>query len=459
MHRFHPTILRKYDIRGIIGETLSADDALAIGRAFGTRAVALDPAARVCVGRDGRLSSPELEAALVEGLRETGATVIRLGCGPTPMGYFAQARLKATGAVHVTGSHNPPNHNGFKMTLGGKPFFGPDIAAFEAVAADGSWTRGEGRIEDHDIREDYLSALREAFRPGAPDLSVVWDPGNGAAGELVERLSAVLPGHHTVINGAIDGAFPNHHPDPTDPETLEQLRAAVAETGADLGVAFDGDGDRLGVLDGQGRILWGDQFMVLLAGEVLAAQPGAPIIADVKASQLLFDQIAEMGGTPVVGATGHSLIKTLMAEMKAPLAGEMSGHIFFADRYYGFDDALYAAMRLLSAVAALPGSLADWFDTQPRLCNTPELRFDCPDEQKADVIEAVRARLKAEGAEMSEIDGVRVNRPHGWWLLRASNTQAVLVARAEARSDDDLRRLTDELADYLGAAGVAPPRM
>ncbi|ABC24641.1 phosphomannomutase (plasmid) [Rhodospirillum rubrum ATCC 11170] len=457
MHQFHPSILREYDIRGIIGETLSTADARAIGQAFGTMVREEGRETRVCVGRDGRLSSPELEEAVVEGLLASGTAVIRIGLGPTPMLYFAQKTLGTAGAIQITGSHNPPNHNGFKMMKGGKPFFGDGIRALGEMAASGSWASGSATVQTVDVRADYLKALLGGFSAGGKDLTVVWDPGNGAAGDMLQALVARLPGRHVVINAAIDGHFPNHHPDPTDPHTLVQLQEAVASEKAALGIAFDGDGDRLGVVDDRGRILWGDQFMVLLAKEVLAAHPGAPIIADVKASQLLFDQIAAMGGRPVVGRTGHSLIKTLMAEIGSPLAGEMSGHIFFADRYYGFDDALYAATRLLSIVARLPGTLGEWFDTLPRLVNTPELRFECADDAKVGVIETVRARLKKEGAEMSEVDGVRVLRPQGWWLLRASNTQAVLVARAEAKTETDLTILTKDLADYLVDAGLTPP--
>ncbi|MQX37431.1 phosphoglucomutase/phosphomannomutase PgmG [Roseospira navarrensis] len=456
MHVFHPSILRRYDIRGIVGETLSEADARAIGRAFATQAAAVDASPSVAVGFDGRLSSPALEAALVEGLSDAGASAVRVGLGPTPMAYFAHAHLKTTGMIQVTGSHNPPDHNGFKMMLAGKPFFGGDIERLGAIAADGAWADGQGSRRDEDVSDAYLAALDGGFTPGGRPLSVVWDPGNGAAGVLTERLIARLPGRHAVINAAIDGRFPNHHPDPTDPATLRQLQAAVAEQGADLGIAFDGDGDRLGVIDGRGRILWGDQYLLLLAREVLEAHPGAPILADVKASQTLFDEIAAMGGKPVITATGHSLIKTRMAELGAPLAGEMSGHVFFADRYYGFDDALYAAVRLLSVVARLPGTLADWFDTIPRPLNTPELRIDCPDEKKAAVVDGVRARLKAAGAEVSEVDGVRVSRDGGWWLLRASNTQAVLVARAEAPDQAALGALVDEIAAQVSREGLDP---
>lgn len=457
MHSFSSTILREYDIRGIVGETLSSEDAYAIGRAFASMVLAREPQGKVCVGRDGRLSSPELEKALVEGILKAGADVVQIGCGPTPMLYFAQKHFDTAGAVQVTGSHNPPSHNGFKIMLHGKPFFGEDIRQLGDIAARGAWKSGCAEKKSLIVADDYIRALLDGFTSGGKELTVVWDPGNGAAGEILQTLVKELPGRHVVINSEIDGHFPNHHPDPTDPHTLQQLREAVARENADLGLAFDGDGDRLGVIDGKGHILWGDQYLVLLAQEVLESHPGAPIIADVKASQLLFDQIASMGGKPVVGRTGHSLIKTLMAEIEAPLAGEMSGHIFFADRYYGFDDALYAALRLLSIVSRLPGTLAEWFEALPRLVNTPEMRFDCADEKKCKVIAAVRARLVSEKAEMSEVDGVRVMRPQGWWLLRASNTQAVLVARAEAENESDLGKLVEELGGYLRDAGVTLP--
>lgn len=457
MHTFHSTILREYDIRGIVGQTLFPQDAFAIGQAFATLVKQQTGGDRICVGRDGRLSSPVLEQAVVDGIKAAGCVAIRIGTGPTPALYYAQKVQQSDGAIQITGSHNPPDHNGFKMMLAGKPFYGQAIRRLGEIAALGALENGEGREEAINIHPAYIDAVLQGYSTAKRPLTVVWDPGNGAAGEMVQAVIAQLPGRHVVINAEIDGTFPNHHPDPTDPHTLVQLRECVLAEKADLGLAFDGDGDRLGVIDGQGNILWGDQYMVLLARDVLESHPGAPIIADVKASQMLFDQIQAMGGQPVMGKTGHSLIKTLMAEIKAPLAGEMSGHIFFADRYYGFDDALYAATRLLSVVSALPVSLAEWFADLPRLVNTPEVRFDCPDEQKVSVIEAVRTRLKAEGATMSEVDGVRVSRPQGWWLLRASNTQAVLVARAEADHQDNLDHLMDELKIYLAAAGITCP--
>ncbi len=456
MHKFHPTILREYDIRGIVGETLFAEDAFAIGKAFGTR-VKRAGGSVVCVGWDGRLSSPDLAAALVDGVTSTGCSVRKVGRGPTPMLYYAAKARGADGGIMVTGSHNPPTHNGFKMVLGGKPFFGPDIKDLGRIAAEGDWVAGEGDDTDDAVFEEYVQRLLADY-DGARPLKVVWDCGNGAAGEVVQELAKRLPGTHTVLFGDIDGHFPNHHPDPTEPHNLKHLIDEVLLSQSHLGLAFDGDGDRIGVVDGEGRILWGDQILVVLAEDLLKQRPGASIIADVKASKVFFDEVARMGGHPIMGRTGHSLIKTQMAETGAPLAGEMSGHIFFADKYYGFDDALYAAIRLLGIVARWDRqTLAARREKLPHMVNTPEMRFDCPEERKFQVVAEVRERLKAEGAKINAIDGVRVDTPDGWWLLRASNTQAVLVARCEAATVDGLKRLRATLEAQLTASGVALP--
>ncbi len=454
-HRFHPSLLREYDIRGVVGDTLSAADADAVGRSFGTL-VRQRGGGQVCVGRDGRLSSPELEAALVRGLTASGVPVLRVGMGPTPMLYFAAVTVDAAGAVMVTGSHNPPGDNGFKFVLGGGPFFGADITALGEVAAAGAWASGAAAAGDRPMLDAYVARLAADYDGGRP-LTVAWDAGNGAAGEAMAKLTARLPGRHVLLNQVVDGRFPAHHPDPTVAKNLEQLRQAVAREGCDLGVAFDGDGDRIGVVDGRGRILWGDQLMMLFAGEVLRARPGATIIADVKASQALFDGIAEMGGVPLMWRTGHSLLKSQMAETGAPLAGEMSGHIFFADRYYGYDDALYAALRLVGLVARSKMSLAEMRDALPQPVNTPELRIPCPEPRKFAIVDEVRARLEAAGAELNAIDGVRVVTQDGWWLLRASNTQSVLVARCEASDAAGLERLKAVLADQLAQSGIAAP--
>jgi len=454
-HRFDPTILREYDIRGVVGETLHEADAHAIGRSY---AVVIKEAGgkSVAVGRDGRLSSPALEKALVEGLRESGIDVVRVGLGPTPMLYFAVNTLGVDGGIMVTGSHNPPTHNGFKVMLGKKPFFGPDILRLGKIAAEGKFPRGNRNLREQYVLDDYVARVLKDY-DGTRDLHVAWDAGNGATGEALQKLVAKLPGKHLLLNEQIDGRFPAHHPDPTEVKNLVQLQEAVTKNGCDLGVAFDGDGDRIGLIDGKGRILWGDQFMVLMARDIVRSKPKATIIADVKASQVLFDEVERMGGTPLMWRTGHSLIKSKMAETGAPLAGEMSGHIFFADRYYGYDDALYAGVRILGILSRGKESLAEFRDSLPNVVNTPELRFPCGDDRKFKIVEEVRARLEKAGASVSAIDGVRVKTKEGWWLLRASNTQDVLVARAEARDEAGLEILKKLLADQLRDSGVAPP--
>jgi len=455
-HRFHPTVLREYDIRGVVGETLSAADAYAVGRGFGTL-LERRGGRRVAVGYDGRLSSPELAAEVARGLADCGLGVSRVGRGPTPMLYFAAYTLEVDGGIMVTGSHNPPSYNGFKLTAGKASFFGEDIRALGRLVEQGDYAAGSGEIEDRPVFDAYVERLLVDYRGGGEALTVAWDAGNGAAGEAMAALTARLPGRHILLNAEIDGTFPAHHPDPTVPANLEQLIATVRAEGCDLGIAFDGDGDRIGAVDGQGRILWGDQLMLFLARDVLEARPGAPIIADVKASQVLFDGIRALGGEPLMWKTGHSLIKSKMAELKSPFAGEMSAHLFFADRYYGFDDALYAAVRLLSEIAASGRSLAAFRDSLPLVLNTPEVRFQCDEERKAAVVREVQERLRADGAEVSDVDGVRVTTADGWWLLRASNTQDVLVARCEARDAAGLARLKASVAAQLRASGLEAP--
>ena len=464
-HHFDPTVLREYDIRGIVGQTLHAADAFAIGRVFGSMIarnggakVPHDGGLKVAVGYDGRLTSPELEQALVDGLRASGMEVLRIGLGPTPMLYYTATTLETDGAIMVTGSHNPPDYNGFKMMIGRKPFFGRQILEIGKLAEAGDVEpETTGTEQAVAIAEDYVARLLADWDGGDRMLKVVWDNGNGAAGDVLEKLVATLPGEHLVLNGTIDGHFPAHHPDPTVPANLVELIAKLRAGKADIGIAFDGDADRIGLVDDTGEIMFGDQLMVLLARDVLKEHPGATIIADVKASQVLFDEIAKAGGTPLMWKTGHSLIKSKMAETGSPLAGEMSGHIFFADRWYGFDDALYAAVRTLGILARMDGKLSDVRKALPQVINTPEIRFDCDDRRKFAVIEEVAARLQAEGAKVSATDGVRVLTPDGWWLLRASNTQAVLVARCEASSGAGLDRLKAALVKQLTASGLAEP--
>ena len=456
-HDFDATSLREYDIRGVVGATLHDADAFAIGRSFGT-VVARAGGKTVAVGYDGRLSSPHLSEALIKGLMASGMEVLKVGRGPTPLLYFAATTLETDGAVMVTGSHNPSNYNGFKMMLGKKAFFGADIQTLGKIATAGDVVEeAAGSQRDVDVVDAYIDRLLQDYDGGERKLRVVWDSANGAAGEVLERLLKKLPGEHTVLNPVIDGNFPAHHPDPTIAKNQEQLIAAVRKHEADLGIGFDGDADRVGAVDDEGTMLLGDQLMVVLSRDVLREHPGATIIADVKASQVLYDEIAKAGGNPLMFKTGHSLIKAKMAEIGAPFAGEMSGHIFYADKWYGFDDALYVAIRLMGIVARMDGKLSDVTRSLPHVVNTPELRFNCDDVRKFEVIEEVAGRLRDQGAKVNDIDGVRVQTEDGWWLLRASNTQAVLVARAEARDDTGLDRLKQALVEQLTASGLEAP--
>jgi phosphomannomutase len=454
-HVFDPTLLREYDMRGIYGKTLAPRDAFAVGRAIATMCEGRGKRT-VFVGRDGRLSSPALEDAVVEGLRAGGVDAVRVGLGPTPMLYYAVFSRDGSAGVMVTGSHNPPDYNGFKLLLGKQTIHGEAIQRLGRIAAEGRLSVGNGSETKLDLLLEYVARLARDYRGGP--LRVAWDAGNGAAGPAMVELIRRLPGQHIVINEKVDGTFPAHHPDPTEEKNLVQLRDTVLKEKCDVGIAFDGDGDRIGALDGQGRILWGDQMMALLARGVLEMRPGATIISEVKASQMLFDEIARLGGRPLMWRTGHSLIKAKMAETGAPLAGEMSGHIFFGDIYYGYDGALYAAVRLLDVVSRSGKSLAQLRDTLPAMMNTPELRFPCSEERKFQVVEEVKGRLNKPGEEVSDIDGVRVKSRDGWWLLRASNTQDVLVARCEAADQAGLARLKERLVGELKQSGVEPPK-
>ncbi|MEO1922428.1 phosphomannomutase/phosphoglucomutase [Blastomonas marina] len=457
-HQFDSTVLREYDIRGIIGETLGPDDARAIGRGFATL-LRRAGGSKVAVGYDGRTSSPMLEHALVEGLNASGCDVVRIGMGATPMLYYAEASAEDVhGGIQITGSHNPANYNGFKMVFQGRPFFGADIATLGELAAAGDWDDGVGAVEERDVLEAYvermLTALDGIDEAALADLRIGWDAGNGAAGPALEALTARLPGEHHLLFTEVDGNFPNHHPDPTVEENLADLRALVAEKNLDFGVAFDGDGDRIGAIDGEGRVVWGDQLLMIYAEDLLSRMPDATIIADVKASRALFDHVERHGGKPMMWKTGHSLIKSKMKEIGSPLAGEMSGHVFFADTYYGFDDALYAGVRLIAAAARLGKSVTELRGAMPAMVNTPEMRFQVDEARKFAAIAEVEERLANSDSQVDGTDGVRVTTEDGWWLLRASNTQDVLVARAESESEQGLARLMEQIDEQLALSGL-----
>ncbi|MCH2487367.1 MAG: phosphomannomutase/phosphoglucomutase [Erythrobacter sp.] len=457
-HQFDSTVLREYDIRGIIGETLGPDDARAIGRGFATL-LRRAGGSKVAVGYDGRVSSPMLEHALVEGLTASGCDVVKIGLGATPMLYYAEASSDdVDGGIQITGSHNPANYNGFKMVFQGRPFFGADIQKLGEMAASGDWDDGAGSVESREILSEYverlLMGLGDVDRAALADLKVGWDAGNGAAGPALEMLAAKLPGEHHLLFAEVDGTFPNHHPDPTVEANLADLRALVAEKNLHFGVAFDGDGDRIGAIDGEGRVIWGDQLLMIYAEDALKNRPGATVIADVKASRALFERVAQCGGKPLMWKTGHSLIKSKMKETGAPLAGEMSGHVFFADDYYGYDDALYAGVRLIAASARLGKSVTELRGAMPAMVNTPEMRFHVDESRKFAAIREVDDRLAGTDADVDGTDGVRVTTADGWWLLRASNTQDVLVARAESDSQDGLDRLMAQIDEQLALSGL-----
>ncbi len=457
-HIFDPTVLREYDIRGIIGQTLGPDDARAIGRSFATL-MRRAGGSRIAVGYDGRISSPILEHALIEGINASGCDVVAIGMSATPMLYYAEASAEdVDGGIQITGSHNPANYNGFKMVFQGRPFFGEDILRIGKMAAAGDWDNGTGTVHRRQILNDYIDRLLLGLDGIETDvldgLRIGWDAGNGAAGPALEALAARLPGEHHLLFTDVDGNFPNHHPDPTVEANLEDLRRLVSEKNLHFGIAFDGDGDRIGAIDGKGRVIWGDQLLMIYAQDLLVRMPGATIIADVKASRALFDHISAHGGTPLMWKTGHSLIKSKMKETGSPLAGEMSGHVFFADTYYGYDDALYAGIRLIAASARLGKSVTDLRSAMPALVNTPEMRFQVDETRKFAAIEEVKDRLSKTDAVVDGTDGVRVTNADGWWLLRASNTQDVLVARAESETEEGLARLMARIDEQLALSGL-----
>lgn len=461
-HQFDNSILREYDIRGIVGETLHEADATALGRAFGSMVIRAG-GKKICLGFDGRLSSPIMEKALLEGLLSTGVDVFRIGLGPTPMLYYSVFELDTDGGIMITGSHNPENYNGFKMMLGKGGCYGQQIQTLGKMSRDGDLEEGTGRSQKIDIFDRYIDRLIKDVDMDvlqSANLSMAWDAGNGAAGDVISAVVKRLPGNHILLNEKIDGSFPSHHPDPTVAENLVQLQEAIAANNLDLGVAFDGDGDRIGAVDCDGEIIWGDQLLAILSKEILAELPGAKIIADIKCSQVLFDHIRKLGGEPVMWKTGHSLIKSKMVELDAPLAGEMSGHIFFKHKYYGFDDAIYVTLRLLNIVCGQKGGLKAARKSLPSVVNTPEIRIDCEEGRSFVVVKEVLARLRDSDANVNDLDGARVLNDDGWWLIRASNTQSVIVARCEGKDRQALLRVYNDLTTQLKLSDIVlPPLM
>jgi len=447
--RIRAEAIRAYDIRGVAGRDIDRAGAYWLGLSYATRARETG-LARIGVGRDGRISSPSLEQALVWGLMDGGARVERIGLGPTPMLGWAVREMGLDGAIMVTASHNPSHENGFKILLGENRVHGPALKDLVHGACRKESCGSSRRLS---VMEAYVEALAQAARGMAP-LNVVWDCGNGATGEVVERLAEKLPGEHHLLNTEIDGRFPAHHPDPAVAENLSELAEAVIAQGADLGVAFDGDGDRIGVVDAQGRILWADQLMLLLARDLLQRRPGASVVADVKCSKVLFDGVDQAGGRCALSPSGYVLVREAMEREGALLGGELSGHIFFADGWGGVDDAVFAAIQTFLAVSRLPGGLAEFRDSLPPSFATPELRIPCPEIRKPQVVKEVAERLAKSGAVFDPKLGLRVESADGWWLLRASGTEPKITCRCEAIHPDGLDRLRGELREQLRLSGL-----
>ena len=470
-HKFHSSILRAYDIRGIYNQTLFDNDAYFVGRCF-AKILHQNNKNKMAVGCDGRVSSPILKERLIQGLCDSGIEVIDIGLGPTPMLYFSVYELNLDAGIMVTGSHNPKEHNGFKMMIKNQNFYGADILGLEKILENQDFVNAEGSVSTFDIREKYLNRLLNDCEVtqsdsgllnevenfvGQKKLKIVWDAGNGSAGEIMTMLSERIYGEHILLFNEIDGDFPNHHPDPTEAKNLQDLIAVIKSQNYDFGIAFDGDGDRIGVVDGEGEIIWGDQLLIFFAREILAKKHGATIIADVKASGSLFAEITKAGGEAVMWKTGHSLIKAKMRELGASLAGEMSGHIFFADKYYGFDDALYASIRLINILANSSKSLAQMRAELPKTFSTAEIRIETSEEKKFVIVEDLKKLLHKNNEKFVDIDGIRAQSSEGWWLIRASNTQPVLVARCEANSQQNLEKMKNNLREKLSFCNIKIP--
>ncbi|MBY0505199.1 MAG: phosphomannomutase/phosphoglucomutase [Bryobacteraceae bacterium] len=448
-----PTIFREYDIRGIAEEDLLSPDVVNLGRAIGTY-LRRHSGPKVALGRDVRLSGTRLHAALLEGLRAAGCDVTDIGVVPTPVLYFSVHHLHADGGVMITGSHNPAEYNGFKMMTATKSVFGAAIQEIYRILAAEDFSTGTGLLSHADAVTPYVDQVAAQFTALSRRVKVVVDAGNGTGGPVMERILAKLNIDATPLFFAPDGNFPNHHPDPTVLENLAHLARAVRAEKADLGIAFDGDTDRIGAVDEHGEVVYGDFLLLIYAREILTRKPGATFIGEVKCSQVMYDELERLGGRPIMYKTGHSLIKTKMKEEHAELAGEMSGHMFFADRYHGFDDAMYAACRLIEIVADSGRPLSAQVEGLPKTVSTPELRIDCPDEEKFDVVARLAARYKATH-KVVDVDGVRVLFPEGWGLVRASNTQPVLVMRFEAANDQALNSYRREMEAAVAAAKAA----
>lgn len=435
----NPNIFREYDIRGKYPEDLNKETAYELGTAFGNY-YRLKGAKKISIGHDCRLSYPDLKDGVIKGLLESGIKIYDVGMVPTPLLYFSIFELELDGGIQITGSHNPPEYNGFKVCLGKSTIHGEEIQKIRGIHETGDFIKSEGSLEEVDITTPYLKYLSTNLRPGDIKRKVVVDAGNGVGGLVGPDVYRAMGVDVVRLFCEPDGNFPNHHPDPTIPEYLVHLKKAVEDSAADLGIAFDGDADRIGVVDREGNIIWGDQLMIIFSRDILRNNPGSPIIGEVKCSQVLYDDIEKHGGVPIMWKAGHSLIKAKMRETGALFSGEMSGHLFFSDRYFGFDDAIYAGARLLEILTTQEKSVRDLLEGVPKMVNTPEIRMDCPDDKKFMVVKTLVEEFKKE-YEVIDVDGARVLFDGGWGLIRSSNTQPVLVLRFEAVDEKRLEEI------------------
>jgi len=439
-------IFREYDIRGVVGEDLTPDVVELLGKGVGTYMIE-HGAVKIAVGRDGRISSPEIFKQLLKGLTSTGMQVVDLGMIPTPVSYYATHILPLNGAVMITGSHNPPDYNGFKVTLGNSAIYGAEIRRIGEIIENGEFVEGKGSVEEYDLIPEYIVDISDRITLARP-VSLAVDCGNGVGGITAVHVLRNIGCEPVMLFDKVDGHFPNHHPDPTIEANLSHLKEVIAREGLEIGVAYDGDADRIGMIDETGKVVWGDQILAILSRALLEEVPGATVIGEVKCSQLLFDDIEKHGGKALMWKVGHSLIKSKMHETGSELAGEMSGHIFYRHRFYGFDDALYVTCRLLEIISRSDKPVSRLLEDWKKLYNTPEIRLDCPDEIKFQVVDKVRDHFR-DKYRVVDVDGMRVIMPGGWGLLRASNTQPVVVLRFEAESETRLNEIRAEVKEIL----------
>ncbi len=454
IEEFDPEVLREYDIRGIVDKNITENTAYTIGRVFGYLVNERLNSNNISLGYDGRLTSPKLYKAMSIGLRDSGANVKSIGICPTPMLYFADYYLKTDAAIMITGSHNPSEYNGFKMVLNKHSFFSENIQYFQSIVQNTKLEIKDGTIEEVNIINSYIERIIKNISI-KKKLKISWDIGNGAMGVVINKLISKLENTENILlNQDVDGNFPNHHPDPTVPKNMEQLIKSVSENKCDIGLAFDGDGDRLGVIDNFGNIVWADQYMLVLCSEISKIYKNPKVIMDVKCSKVFFEEAKKLGCQPLMERTGHSPIKEKMKEIQSPLSGEMSGHVCYADDFYGYDDAMYVGLRLLRILSNEDLNLNEIINKYPKTFSTPETRFDVDETKKFQIIDEIKERLTSFGGKIIDIDGIRVETEEGWFLMRASNTQNQLTCRVESITKEGLAKLISVVEKQLKLSGV-----